>query len=208
VSTSYSLGADPVGPGARSLFSGGYLPSAEDDGEVHDLGGDARPRAVSDGRRLREALPAIYQEAADSLLMRFVKVLEEALDVPVAILDHLDAYIDPEVAPEPMLRALVGWLGIVESLPLHVARGAVVAGRSGQGTRAALQTQLRYAVPAAHFEVVEAIAPSCDAISLLVTCDEPLDDAALGLVRWCIEDHYPAHLAYRVRVPAAQEAEA
>jgi phage tail-like protein len=151
---------------------------------------------------MREALPALYQGPARSLMMRFVKVLEEALDVPVAILDHLEAYIDPELAPEPMLRALVKWLGIVESLPLDVARGAVVAGTSGQGTRVALEAQLRHAFPAMRFDMIEPVAPSCDAICLLVTCSEPLDEAALGLVRWCIEDHYPAHLAYRVQAAA------
>lgn len=95
---------------------------------------------------IRELLPAVLQE--DELTTRFTAGLDDVLSAIISVLDCLDAYLDPHVAPEDFLAWLGSWLGevldenwplprqrraIAEAVDLHRLRGTV------QGLRLQLQ---------------------------------------------------------------------
>jgi phage tail-like protein len=56
-------------------------------------------------------LPPIYQD--DPMAQRFTAGLDDVLAPVVSVLDNLDAYLDPGVAPEDFLHWLAGWVGVV-----------------------------------------------------------------------------------------------
>ena len=95
---------------------------------------------------LGERLPAIYQE--DGLLQRLLGALDEVLAPVFASLDNLDAYFDPDLAPEDFLQWLGTWVGMTidESWPLERRRAALrqaVRLYRARGTAAGLAAHLR-----------------------------------------------------------------
>lgn len=57
-----------------------------------------------------EWLPALYQE--DDFAQRFVGALDEVLAPVFAVLDSLDSYLDPWVAPADFVDMLAGWVAL------------------------------------------------------------------------------------------------
>ncbi|MCB5164599.1 phage tail protein [Streptomyces bambusae] len=92
-------------------------------------------------------LPAVYQE--DSFAQRFTGGLDDVLAPAIAVLDSLEAYADPDLAPVDFLPWLAAWLGVTveETLPedarrarvKHAAESFVVRG-TYEGLRSALHT--------------------------------------------------------------------
>lgn len=55
------------------------------------------------------ALPAVYHE--DSFTRRLTHVFDDALAPIIGVLDNLDAYVDPAIAPRDFVEWLAGWVG-------------------------------------------------------------------------------------------------
>ncbi|HEY4025343.1 MAG TPA: phage tail protein [Candidatus Dormibacteraeota bacterium] len=79
---------------------------------------------------LGERLPAMYLE--DSFVQRLTSALDDVVAPVFSSLDNLDAYLDPDLAPEDFLRWLGGWVGLAldESWPV-ARRRAVLAEAAG-----------------------------------------------------------------------------
>ncbi|MFJ3977809.1 phage tail protein [Streptomyces sp. NPDC090021] len=88
-------------------------------------------------------LPAVYQE--DDFAQRFTAGLDDVLAPAIAVLDSLDAYLDPLLTPSDFLPWLAGWLGtdldentddrnrrraVRDAAPLFAARGTTDALRA------------------------------------------------------------------------------
>ncbi len=90
---------------------------------------------------LGPALPALYQE--DAFTQRFLGGLDEVLAPVLAVLDCLDAHLDPRTAPLDLLRWVGSWVGVdvdpdwpADKQRLVVRAAARV--HAGRGTSAAL----------------------------------------------------------------------
>ena len=79
---------------------------------------------------LGDRLPAMYLE--DSLVQRMTVAFDEVLAPIFSSLDNLDAYVDPDLAPEDFLLWLGDWVGLSldESWPVE-RRRAVLAAAAG-----------------------------------------------------------------------------
>ncbi|WP_329121346.1 phage tail protein [Streptomyces sp. NBC_01465] len=97
---------------------------------------------------LGEQLPAVY--ADDDFAMRFVAGLDTVLAPLFTVLDCLEAYFTPALAPEDFLDWLTEWVGteLDGTEPLPVRRHAVAAAISLhrlRGTRRGLATAVQLA---------------------------------------------------------------
>lgn len=95
---------------------------------------------------LGERLPGLYQ--ADAFVQGLTAALDEVLAPLLSSLDNLDAYCDPQLAPDDFLDCLAGWVGLEvdESWPAARRRALVAeAGRlyPRRGTPAGLAAWLR-----------------------------------------------------------------
>ncbi len=72
-------------------------------------------------------MPAIFQD--DNFTMRWTGALDEVLAPVPAVLDSIEAYFDPLLAPEDFLAWLAGWCGMTldENWPLQRRRAVVAA---------------------------------------------------------------------------------
>lgn len=70
-------------------------------------------------------LPGMYQD--DLFTQQFTGGLDDVLAPVFAVLDCLDAYTDPWLAPEDFLQWLAGWVGVVidEGWPLDRSRAFI-----------------------------------------------------------------------------------
>jgi phage tail-like protein len=72
-------------------------------------------------------MPAVFQD--DNFTMRWTQALDEVLAPVPAVLDSIEAYFDPLLAPEDFLAWLAGWCGMTldENWPLPRRRAVVSA---------------------------------------------------------------------------------
>ena len=76
-------------------------------------------------------LPSIYQEE-DRLVQRLLTALDEVTAPVHCTLDSLEAYFDPNLAPEDFLEWLAGWLGVeLDESWSEAKRREAVASASG-----------------------------------------------------------------------------
>lgn len=82
---------------------------------------------LSSPHPLGNLMPAIFQD--DSFTMRWTQALDEVLAPAPAVLDSIEAYFDPLLAPEDFLAWLAGWCGMTvdENWPLRRRRAVVSA---------------------------------------------------------------------------------
>lgn len=105
-----------------------------------------RAAAVATPHPLGRLLPALYQE--DSFAQRFTDGLDAVLAPVLCVLDCLDAYVDPDVAPADFVAWLSSALGVEpdDTLPLDrkraVLRGAARA-YSLHGTKRGIAAAVR-----------------------------------------------------------------
>jgi phage tail-like protein len=94
---------------------------------------------------LGDRLPSMYLE--DSLVQRMTTAFDEVLAPIFSSLDNLEAYVDPELAPEDFLLWLGDWVGLAldESWPVE-RRRAVLSAAAGlyrvRGTSRGLEAYL------------------------------------------------------------------
>jgi phage tail-like protein len=76
---------------------------------------------------LGSLMPAVFQD--DNFTMRWTQALDEVLAPVPAVLDSVEAYFDPLLAPEDFLSWLAGWCGMTldENWPLPRRRAVVSA---------------------------------------------------------------------------------
>jgi phage tail-like protein len=67
---------------------------------------DGLPSPYAFGR----LLPAVYQE--DEFVQRFLSGLDDVLSPVVAVIDNLEEYFDPELAPIDFVQYLATWVGV------------------------------------------------------------------------------------------------
>lgn len=87
-------------------------------------------------------MPAVFQD--DNFTMRWTQALDEVLAPVPAVLDSVEAYFDPLLAPEDFLAWLADWCGMTldENWPLPRRRAVVSAAAElyrGRGTPAGLR---------------------------------------------------------------------
>jgi phage tail-like protein len=98
---------------------------------------------------LSRFLPAIYQEPTP-FLAAFLVAWDEILAPVLTVLDNLEAYLDPDLAPDDFVPWLTSWVGLdPEDLLPTKARaalrgGAAILGR--RGTAAGLAAEVALAV--------------------------------------------------------------
>jgi phage tail-like protein len=68
---------------------------------------------MATGEPIVEMMPAVYQE--DEFTNRFTAGLDDVMAPIITVLDCLDAYVDPLLAPPDFLEWLAEWVG----MPLH-----------------------------------------------------------------------------------------
>lgn len=110
---------------------------------------DTARRGMVDGlpspHPLGEALPGVYLE--DDFTQQLTGAFDAGLAPVFTVLDNLDAYLDPSLAPADFVDWLAGWVGLPlgPHLPVDVRRDAVarIAGLSGRrGTVAGLTEEI------------------------------------------------------------------
>lgn len=76
---------------------------------------------------LGSLLPAVYQE--DGFAQRLTAGLDDVLAPVLCVLDCLDAYVDPELAPEDFVSWMEGWVGLDldEDVPVERRRAMVAS---------------------------------------------------------------------------------
>ncbi|MBM7173445.1 phage tail protein [Streptomyces sp. G44] len=135
-----SGGSAAPGAGATALGAGAAAPE----------GGSRRGAlpALASAHPLGEQLPAVF--ADDDFALRFVSGLDSVLAPVFTVLDCLEAYFTPALAPEDFLGWLTDWVGTeldgTEPLPLrrHAVASAVALHRV-RGTRRGLSAAVELA---------------------------------------------------------------
>jgi len=92
-----------------------------------------------------EWLPALYQE--DDFAQRFVSALDEVLAPVFAVLDCLDSYLDPRLAPADFVDMLAEWVALTLDDGWSVAQrrelvSQAVALHRGRGTATGLAVHI------------------------------------------------------------------
>jgi len=75
-------------------------------------------------------LPPIYFE--DSMAQRMTAGLDEVLAPVFNVLDNLEAYLDPAVAPQDFFEWLAGWVGVVLDETWPPERQRALIGRAAE----------------------------------------------------------------------------
>lgn len=163
---------------------------------------------------LGERLPALYLE--DGFVQRLTRALDEVMAPIFSSLDNLDAYLDPDLAPEDFVQWLGGWVGLAldESLPAE-RRRAVLAQAVGlyrvRGTAGGLAAYLRL-LTGAEVEIEETggtssdrgaypAVPGAPGFALLVRLRPP-EGVELNAARMdaLVAAAKPAHVVHRVEI--------
>ncbi|HSV65926.1 MAG TPA: phage tail protein [Mycobacteriales bacterium] len=65
---------------------------------------------LANAQPIVELMPAVYQE--DQFTGRFTAGLDDTFAPILAVIDCIDAYVDPALAPEDFVDWLAGWVGM------------------------------------------------------------------------------------------------
>jgi phage tail-like protein len=164
---------------------------------------------------LGERVPALYLE--DRFALGLLEALDEVLAPVLGCLDNLDAYLDPDLAPEDFLQWLGGWLGLVldDSWPLEKRRASVreaTALHRVRGTSVGLAAYV-WLLTGAHVEIIEsgataystmpdAALPGSPAFELVVRLRLPEGASGVEVARLdaLIAAAKPAHVVHRLEL--------
>ncbi len=161
-----------------------------------------------------ERLPGPYAE--DGFVQRFVSAFDDVLAPVLAVLDCLDAYWDPELAPEDFLDWLATWVAaeVDDGRPLTDRRRAVARAvrlHRLRGTARGLSELLGDAFDV-EAEVVDSggatwsAAPGGElpgspepSLRVLIRSDDP-DALPMSRLKVLVDAHRPAHVPCTVEV--------
>lgn len=161
---------------------------------------------------LGSLLPALYHE--DSLAQRFTAGLDDVLAPVLCVLDCLDAYVDPALAPDDFVGWIASWLGVEpdDNVPLErrraIVRDAADAYR-WHGTARGIAAAVR-ALAGVEPDVVDSGGaswsrspaarrpePGPPAVRVVVSAESAVD---LRVVDRTVAGAKPAHVSHRVEV--------
>lgn len=159
--------------------------------------------------RLRQYLPAIYQES--DFVGRFLRVFEDQVTPVEAALENIWSYFDPRMAPPSFLPWLASWIDLAldENWPEERRRELIHSGTDlyrWRGTRHGLLAYLRiYA--GVEPEITEQLTaqdggPYHFTVILRVRNAAQVDEAR---VRAIIEAEKPAHTNYTLRIESPKK---
>lgn len=209
---------DGAGSGPFVTFGGGGFGTMQIE---RAIGGDPPPQPVSARGYLREHLPAMYAE--QDFGMRLVSAFEAVLDPLVATLDNLSEHFDAAYAPRDVLELLTDWLALERDEMRSGEERRRIVQRAPElmrlrGTKAGLALALELAFPGVPFRIEDGggVGWSLDPdvawkeapASFVIYCDMTLPENRLAAVARLIDEAKPAHVAYRLRVPAAEPEQA
>jgi phage tail-like protein len=172
-------------------------------------------RGLATPHPLGERVPAVYLD--DSFALRLLEALDEVLAPVLGCLDNLDAYLDPDLAPEDFLQWLGGWLGLAldESWPVERRRAAVreattlyrVRGTGGGlaefvGLLTGAQVEIVESGATAYSTLPDAPLPGSPGFELVVRLRLPPGAPAIEPARLdaLIAMTKPAHVLHRLQV--------
>lgn len=161
-------------------------------------------------------MPAVFQD--DSFTMRWTQALDEVLAPVPAVLNSIEAYFDPLLAPEDFLAWLAGWCGMTldENWPLPRRRAVVSAAAElyrVRGTLAGLRRHIEL-VTGGRVEVADSggvtwaatpgdpgasAGPDGPSLTIRVSVTDPAElnvralDALISAIK-------PAHVVHRLEV--------
>ena len=181
------------------------------------IGGDPAPQPVSTPGYLRGHLPGMYAE--EDFAMRMVSAFEGVLDPLVATLDNLPEHFEAAYAPRDVLELLTDWLALERDElrsgeeRRHIVQRAPELMRL-RGTKRGLALALELAFPGVPFRIEDAggVTWSLDPEAawkavppaFVIYCAMPLAEDKLAAVARLVDQAKPAHVAYRLRVRAAE----
>jgi phage tail-like protein len=169
-------------------------------------------------------LPPLYLDGDDPrngeapFALRLTRALDGVLAPVVSSLDNLEAYLDPELAPDDFVEWLAGWVGLSldETWPIERCRelvGRTIALYGARGTRTGLADEVRI-LTGVEPEIVDGGSVTWSTASdsplgddpeprVLVRLAAPAGGLDLEEVRARVAASVPAHLAVDVEaVPA------
>jgi phage tail-like protein len=205
------------GAGQFVTFGGGGFGTMQ---IARAVGRDPAPHPVSGRRHLRDHLPAMYAE--EDFAMRLVSAFEAVLDPLVSTIDNLAEHFHAAYAPRDVLELLSDWLALERDEHRSGEERRRILQRAPElirlrGTRAGIELALELAFPDVPFRVEEtggvrwSLDPGGEAddspASFVIYCDTPLPPDRLAAVARLVDQAKPAHVAYRLRVRAAQPVE-
>ncbi len=159
-------------------------------------------------------LPALYH--GDGFVQRFTSGLDDVVAPAISVLDNLQSYLDPVLAPEDFLPWLAGWVGLALDENWPLARRRQLVARAGDlyrswGTARGLSEMIELLTGSAP-EIEESggtvwsptpgAAPPGSAVAQLVvrvreTSDRPVDRRRLESI---VRDAKPAAVSHRMEV--------
>lgn len=161
---------------------------------------------------LIDHLPAVFGD--DPFAVRFTGAFDDVLGSIVSVIDCLGSYLDPLVAPEPFVRWLSSWFGVLldDSWPLSAQR-AVIAEAVDlfrmRGTMAGLRRHLDLVIDG-EVEIDESGGtswsirprpdPPTDVDHWLFVVVRPRSPIAPEAVEAVIRAAKPVHVAHKVEV--------
>lgn len=160
-----------------------------------------------------EHLPALYQQ--DPFAQRLTGSLDEVLAPIFACLDNLEAYLDPNLAPEDFLHWLAGWVGLllddtwpVERRRAFLARAAELYRVRGtpRGLAAYLElltggeVEIEESGGAAWSTTPGSALPGRAGFEMVVRVAAGPDQMSLSRVDALVAAAKPAHVVHRVEV--------
>ena len=167
------------------------------------------PAVVSQRGPLRMGLPGVYQD--NDFAMRFVGALETVLDPLGATLDSLHHYLDPELAPRPVLDLMCAWLGLETEPEMddatlrRLAQGGAELSRR-RGTKRGLELAFALRFPELKLKVEDERGvswpghePSPGPARFVVTCATPISPSVRAQLVDCIARETPVHVSYKLR---------
>lgn len=172
---------------------------------------------LAPAQSLGSALPAVYQE--DDFTQRFLAGLDVVVAPVFAVIDNIDAYLDPDLAPPDFLTWLATWVGVAPDERWDEARTRAIVGSAVdlyrmRGTAAALQAQIELET-GGQVEIIEngATGWSVDAAGELPGSPEPIivvrvmvtDPRSIDPLRLdgLVARAKPAHVPHRIEVVKA-----
>ncbi|HEU4323610.1 MAG TPA: phage tail protein I [Roseiflexaceae bacterium] len=185
---------------------------------VTRLSGNHRPKQNGAGTETADGpsrylayLPPCYH--SDPFFGRFLNIFEAILEPIEQMIDQLDCYTDPWLAPESMLPWLATWLALSldERWPLEQRRALIASGAElyrWRGTRRGLRQYLQIYTGVTP-QIIEWHQPEGEAErlpphSFLVVIETPAPDTLdRTQIEAIIQAEKPAHAGYRLAVRPA-----
>lgn len=159
-------------------------------------------------------LPSIYQE--DDFAVRFVSGFDEVLAPLVAVIDNIQSYFDPELAPQDFVAYLARWVGVEldetwsdearrelvrRAVELFKVRGTVEGLRDHVEIYAGVTPEIEESGGCSYSVEANGALPGEETPRLLVRVrvgeNSPIDEGRLDRL---VAGAKPAHIPHRVEV--------